>query len=635
VDVNAWYQQVVELDNPSFFYGGAGDGVIHYPVKQIGILAGYSIVSAIPGVIDFDDVYLVPTSNLIDDFESSSSPAPWQFYNGAEYPGATGSLTLGTGHSGHGAHLAYDFSQGGLYVQASLSLPAPLISPAAISFWVKSPPSIRLRFRAMDSTGQTFQYDLSRPLEAMDVNAWYQQTVELDCPYSYYGGALDGVIHYPLKQIGILAFDPIVPGIAGAIDFDDVYAVSSTQFDLDPAAVLVPAPAGSGNLLSRMGVNIAFTSDDRALSIAQAAGFSWVRADLDWDGVETTPNVYDWSAYDQLISSLQSRGMKALFILDYGNTFYTGDPMSPPITPAQITAFGNFAQAAARHFAGTGSYFEVWNEPDTAGFWSPAPDPAQYAALASVAITRIHQGDPTALVTTGGTANFDEIFTASFLKLGGGIGANAIGVHPYDISNPSEDFMDNLVSLQSIISQYLSPAPPVWDTEWGFSSTDYSPDGNGAEPAAQFIQSYKVAERILTSCAAGFPIYIYYDLQDDDADPTDRYGNFGLIANDYSSKPALLAVQALAAVARNRTFAGFIQTAPSSLVVMRFDGPSDHVFAVWSFLPDSVVTVTAPANATITDFYGDRPLTLQNLGGRPAVSVQGGSGPVYITIPSN
>jgi hypothetical protein len=578
---------------------------------------------------------LPPTSTLIDNFESSSSPAPWIFRNGGQTPSATGSLTLGTGHVGHGAHLAFDFSQGGSLVEALLPLATPLPSAAAaaISFWVKSPPNIHVQLRVLDSTGQTLGYDLSRPLEAMDVTAWYQQTVELDSPATSFGGAADGLIHYPITTIEIFADNPIISGLSGAIDFDDVYAVSSTQFDLDPTATLIPALPGSGNLLSRMGVKINSIVDNRALDIAKAAGFSWGRADLLWSLVEHSPNVYDWRFFDQLVSALQSRGMKALLILDYGNSLYTGDPTLPPTTPDQVTAFGNFAQAAAQHFAGTGTLFEVWNEPDFAVAWPLVPSPAQYAALATEAIKRVHQGDPNALVTTGGTANFNESFTNSFLKLGGGNGANGIGVHPYDIQNPPLDFVDQLVALQSTISQYLSPAPPVWDTEAGFSATDYStPAGNGFDPIALFIQSAKTPERLLMSCAAGLPIYIYFNLRDAATDPTNRLHNFGLIANDYSSKPALVAVQTLASVARNRTYAGLVHTAPSSLVAMRFDGTSDQVFAVWSFIPNSSVTVTFPLNASVMDIYG-KALIPEILVNSLALNVQESTGPVYITIP--
>jgi hypothetical protein len=600
-------------------------------IKSVFLLSiTYAIVS--PTVVQAAS--LPPTRTLIDDFESSASPAPWQVYFGPSFIGDPGTLTLGAGHIGHGAHLTYDFSKGGSYVEAFISVSIPATAKV-ISFWCKSPLHISVDLQAVDASGQTLQYSLGRPLAAADVTAWYQQVVELGRPSIYFGGAADGLVHYPLKQIGILADRSTVPGLSGAIDFDDVYAVSSTQVDLDPAATLIPAPAGSGDLLSRMGVNIHFTSDDRALSIAQAAGFSWVRMDLFWSAVETRPNVYVWNIYDQLISSLQSRGMKALFILGYDNALYTGSSIAPPTTPAQITAFGNFAQAAAQHFAGTGTRFEVWNEPNLAFFWAPAPVPAQYAALAMEASERVHQGDPTALVTTGGTSCFDENFISSFLSLGGGSGADAIGVHPYDIQNPPVNFMDKLVSLKNIVSQYLSPAPPIWDTEGGFTSTDYStPAGNGADPTARFIQSAKAAERILTSCAAGSPIYIYYDLRDDGTDPTNREDNFGLIANDYSDKPALWAVQTLASVARNRTFKGFVQPVPSSLVAMRFDGPTDQVYALWSFAPDSEVTVTFPTNATVIDLYGS-PLTPLQLIGRLAIKVQEGAGPVYIRIPTN
>jgi hypothetical protein len=175
---------------------------------------------------------LPPTTILVDNFESLTSPAPWQFYNGSEYPGATGSLTLGTGYSGHGAHLAYDFSKGGRYVEAYLSLPTPVASAAFASFWVKSPATILLRLRVVDSTGQIFQYMLNRPLDTVDFTAWYQQVVDLDHPFNFWFGAADGVIHYPLKQIGVLAGDPVAPGLIGAIDFDDVYLLpASTLID--------------------------------------------------------------------------------------------------------------------------------------------------------------------------------------------------------------------------------------------------------------------------------------------------------------------------------------------------------------------------------------------------------------------
>ncbi len=565
---------------------------------------------------------------LIDNFERPNAPAPWTFSNGPEFPGATGSLAVGVGHSGQGAHLAYDLSKGGHYVSANLTLPTPL-TVTDIGFWVKSPPKITIALRVVDATGQTLQYNLHRPLENLDAGTWYQQVVALDTANGWWSGANDGQLHNPVSSLAILAADPLVPGAIGAIDFDDVTALTSNVFNLDPALQpLVPAPPGSGYLLSRLGANIHFTSDNTALDAAHAAGLAWVRMDLFWSAVEASTNVYNWSAYDNLLNSLQSRAMKALLILDYGNALYTGANNLPPTNAAAVQAFGNFAQAAAQHFAGRGARFEIWNEPNIAGFWPPAANPTQYAALAQATIPRLHQGDPSAPVVTGGLSGFDYNFATGYLSRGGGSGATAVGVHPYG-SNPPEVLTDRLLLLRSIVGQYLSNAPPVWDTEWGFSSASF---GDGHSPAARQRQAVLVSRELLSACAAGFPLVIYYDLRDDGTSSTDPEQNFGLLANDYSDKPAMQAVKTLTSVARTRRFSGFIHTSPSSLVALRFDGRTNLVVALWSFLPAGQVTITVPTNATATDFLG-APLTLQNWTNRLSWTMYETNGPIYLYFP--
>jgi hypothetical protein len=566
--------------------------------------------------------------SLIDDFERVNAPAPWTFSNGPEFPGATGSVTAGVGHSGKGAHLAYDLSKGGHYVSANLTLPTPL-SPPAIGFWIKSPPNITIVLRVGDATGQTLQYSLRRPLENLDPSTWYQQTVPLDTANGWWGGTNNGQVQYPIRQLTILAADPLQAGAVGAIDFDDVTAVSSTVFNLDPASQpLVPAPPGSGNVLPRLGVNIHFTSDNRALDAAHAAGLAWVRMDLTWPAVESSANVYNWTAYDGLLNALQARGMNALLILDYGNTLYTGANNLPPTNATGIQAFANYAQAAARHFAGCGARFEIWNEPNISGFWPPAPDPTQYAALAAQTIPRIFQGDSNAPLVTGGLSGFDFNFFAGYLAQNGGNGANAIGVHPYDC-NPPELLSDRLLYLRAMVGQYLTNSPPVWDTEWGFSSTWF---GDGQSAAAEGRQAVLVAREFLSACAGGFPLIIYYDLRDDGTDPANSENNFGLLANDYSDKPAIQALKTFTSVARGRRFSGFVHALPSNLVALRFDGRTNLVVALWSHTTAGQVTITVPTNAAAMDFLG-APLTLLNWTNQLAWTLHEADGPIYLSFP--
>ena len=71
------------------------------------------------------------------------------------------------------------------------------------------------------------------------------------------------------------------------------------------------------------GVNIHFT-DARPgeLEMLRAGGFRHVRMDFSWGATEKQKGVYDFSAYDRLMASLEKHGLKAYFILDYGNRLY-------------------------------------------------------------------------------------------------------------------------------------------------------------------------------------------------------------------------------------------------------------------------------------------------------------------------
>src|SRR3977135_2823150 len=83
--------------------------------------------------------------------------------------------------------------------------------------------------------------------------------------------------------------------------------------------------------------------------------------------------------------------------------------------------------------------YEVWNEPNNSGGWTPKPDPGAYTQLLKAAYPAIKGADPQATVLTGGTgpAASDglQIAPLDFLN---GISANggpgsfdAVAHHPY------------------------------------------------------------------------------------------------------------------------------------------------------------------------------------------------------------
>ena len=84
---------------------------------------------------------------------------------------------------------------------------------------------------------------------------------------------------------------------------------------------------GAGNQVCA-GVNIHFTGGhEKDLDLIAAAGFKFIRMDFGWQSTEREKGIYNWSAYDELTSNLEKRGMRAIYILDYSNSLYEGRPM--------------------------------------------------------------------------------------------------------------------------------------------------------------------------------------------------------------------------------------------------------------------------------------------------------------------
>jgi len=562
---------------------------------------------------------------VLDDFEQASSPSPWVFSNGAEFPGATGSFTSGTGHTGKGAVLAYDLTKGGHYVSATLTLTTP-VTAAAIAFWAKVPAGIHAKLRITDSTGQTLQYDTSRPLEAFDAGAWFREVVALAGASSHFGGANDGVVHQPVKAVTLMAADPPEPD-AGTIAFDDVVAIDALGARVDlrgPASS--PAPSGAAELASRLGVNIHFNKDDAALDLASQAGFTFVRQDLGWSGVERTKGSYDFSALDGLVASLATRNMGLLLILDYMNPLYPAAD-SADFAATTVPAFAALAKATAQHFAGKNVRFEIWNEPNLDGFWPPKADASQYGALAKAAIAAVHDGNTAAQVTTAGISQFDLAFLRGYLAKGGADGADAIGVHPYRQTG-AESVGEDLLLMRSVVSSAGSSTAPIWSTEWGYSSTWY---GDGHAAANLSTQAKFAVRELLAAWAVGFPVAVYYDLRDDGTDPTNAENNFGLLGNDNSAKPAYTAVKTLTAFAKGRSFTGFFAVTPSSVHAMRLTASDSDGAVVWTDAPGAA-TLTVPAGTQATGMLGDT-VTLTVQGTDATVTLVEQSGPVYLSLP--
>ena len=176
--------------------------------------------------------------------------------------------------------------------------------------------------------------------------------------------------------------------------------VLSSLLVTDVGAVQLGLP--SAGSLDGLSLNCSFwdgtngpvgSQPNTGFDMIQATGCKFVRMALPWDGVESTKGQYDFSPQDPLYAACAARGIRViwqLFLADPTTyNLYGTDPGSA----AWRQGFANFAAATAAHYKGTGSVYEMWNEPDGAGFWpGGSPSVSQYMAMVQQAVPAMRGG---------------------------------------------------------------------------------------------------------------------------------------------------------------------------------------------------------------------------------------------------
>ena len=215
------------------------------------------------------------------------------------------------------------------------------------------------------------------------------------------------------------------------------------------------------------GVNIHFTGEPKDLDLIAEAGFKFIRMDLSWSGIEREKGVYNFerNGYDTLTAGCIKRGIRILYILDYSNRLYESEQSVR--TPEGRIAFANFAEAAAKRYAGKNILWEIWNEPNIKQFWSPQPGVDDYCKLVEAAASKIKQADPTGLVVAPATSTIPFDWLESCFKKGLLNHIDALTVHPYRPKNP-ETVIKDYVRLRDLITRYAPQGKniPILSGEW-------------------------------------------------------------------------------------------------------------------------------------------------------------------------
>jgi polysaccharide biosynthesis protein PslG len=317
-----------------------------------------------------------------------------------------------------------------------------------------------------------------------------------------------------------------------------------------------------GNTLMRMSdAELAAALDD-----AVVIGARRIRADLAWGDIQPlSPDQYNWKHFDHVVDAARRRGLTVLPVLAYTPPWARPSGCATDkCAPVHPALFARFAAAAASRYAPRGVHaWEVWNEPNTEGFWQPEPNARNYTQLLKGVSAAIRGADSSAFVILGGLAAVptetgrisQTVFLSRVSQLGGNRVIDAVAYHPYTYPYLASESRQEAsawsridatsVSLRSVLGQYGTPNLPIWITEYGAPTNGPGQvsDGTSApiSPMTTHVtegQQARIATDVVVTAASnhGLGALIWYadkDLSDDDF--------YGLRRGDGSAKPAFAA----------------------------------------------------------------------------------------------
>ncbi len=281
--------------------------------------------------------------------------------------------------------------------------------------------------------------------------------------------------------------------------------------------------------------------------------------------------VYDWTQIDQLYDDLLAKGIRPFVELGFTpeamatssqTVFYWKGNTSHP----KFSAWRNLVDAFIRHLRdryGAAEvrqwFFEVWNEPNLAGFWEGA-DQKAYFELYDVTARTIKAIDPALRV--GGPATAGAAWVPEFLDhvAKSGSGVDFVTTHTYGVdggfldergeadtklSASPDAIVGDVRRVREQISASAFPNLPLYFSEWSTSYTPRDPVHDSYVSAAYILEKLKRTQGLVQ----GMSYWTYTDLfEEPGPPPTPFHGGFGLLTREGGRKPAYFAYKYLHAL---------------------------------------------------------------------------------------
>lgn len=211
---------------------------------------------------------------------------------------------------------------------------------------------------------------------------------------------------------------------------------------------------------------------------------------LRWQQIETSKGVFNWTYFDQWMSTHSSKDI--IFTIFGTPTWASARPAEgnayniPGLCaePANMQDLADFVDALMVRAAGRISYFEVYNEPQSLGFWTGTV--AKLSEMTRIVSQRVKAAMPTAKIicspvtgwspTAGGVS---ETYFTNYLNASDGSTGTAkdwidiVGVHLYCPGGTTRNLPGMIDRIKAAMTTLGISSKPIWDTESGILSPDF------------------------------------------------------------------------------------------------------------------------------------------------------------------
>ena len=311
----------------------------------------------------------------------------------------------------------------------------------------------------------------------------------------------------------------------------------------------------------------------RGASEMASIGAQWTSLYLPWSTVETSPGVYNWSQWDQVLADAAAHDLQIILTVG-GNPSWAAETTCGPILTEHLPTFANFLTAAVQRYSDLPYnvlHWALYNEPDNSdavtylwvgGCWGDASNPKKapgasgyaYAEMLSYAYPAIKAGNSDALVVLGGLAYdwfvgiddggvFDPAFLDDLLLGGGGQYFDIMNFHYFpasdyrwqDYDGDFDRYNRGLVYkanyIQNEIIRYTGDSKPIMCSESGKNSINHLGQ-NREEDQARFV--VRLYARAMSSEI--FPMLYFEGV--DELHLGEHLRHMGLLTEDLEPKPS-------------------------------------------------------------------------------------------------